>query len=292
MPFRATVEAPPIADLRESFHAVTEFVYSLGIKPGNARIKAYQEFLEALFSDKDDSYEPIQAALLWREIFELVFVIESFMNNDIPIPIDLLRCSFDGKPLEDYENESGRNFFLQLRAAIYFSRVGYKIELSNDCDVVAIRKRNRIFIECKRLYSERKAKDRVNKCYKQLETRLASADGRYKNLGLAWVDPSPAMQKNFFVYRAYSQAGARHAARMDLVFFWRQWIAKAYEGNEKRIFALILQMVWPSLLAGSGSNEMLTGFTSYVLPGHGKTSFWGLWKARRLLDEIMSIEEV
>ena len=48
-------------------------------------------------------------------------------------------------------------------------------------------------------------------------------------------------------------------------------IAKAYEGNEKRIFALILQMVWPSLVAGS--TEILTGFTSYVLPGHGRTSF-------------------
>lgn len=290
MPFRAPVEPPPLADLRESFRAVTEFVYSLGINPSNVRIKAYQEFLEAIFSDKDDSYEPIQATRLWREIFELVFVIESFKDNDIPIPIDLLKRSFDGKPLEDYEDESGRNFFLQLRAAIYFLRVGYRIELSNDCDVVAIRKRNRIFIECKRLYSEKKARDRVNKCYKQLEARLASADGHYKNLGLAWVDPSPAMQKNYFVYTAYSQAGAKHAARMDLVFFWRQWIAKAYQGNEKRIFALILQMVWPSLVAGS--NEMLTGFTSYVLPGHGKTSFWGLWKARRLLNEIMSIEEV
>lgn len=290
MPFRTPVEPSPLPDLRESFRVAVEYVYSLGVNRSNVRIKAYQEFLEAIFSGEDNSFDPIQAARLWREIHEVTFVITVFKDNDILPPIDLLRRSFDGKPLEEYEDESGRNFFLQLRAAIYFLRIGYRIELSNDCDVVAIRKSNRIFIECKRLYSEKKARDRVNRCYQQLETRLASADRHYKNLGLAWVDPSPAMQKNYFVYTAYSQAGARDAARMDLVFFWRQWIAKVYEGNEKRIFALILQMVWPSLVAGS--TEILTGFTSYVLPGHGRTSFWGLWKARRLLDEIMSIEEV
>lgn len=288
MPFRTPVEPSPLQDLRESFRAVAEYVYSLGVNRSNVRIQAYQEFLEVISIGKDDSFDPIQATRLWREIHELTFVMTAFKDNDILPPIDLLRRSFDGKPLEEYEVESGRNFFLQLRAAIYFLRIGYRIELSNDCDVVAIRKRNRIFIECKRLYSESKARERVNICYRQLETRLASADRHYKNLGLAWVDPSPAMQKNYFVYTAYSQAGARDAARMDLVFFWKQWIAKAYEGKEKRIFALILQMVWPSLVAGT--TEILTGFTSYVLPGHGGIGFWGWWKARRLLDEIMSIE--
>jgi len=219
----------------------------------------------------------------------MIWVITVFKDNDIQPPTDLLIRSFDGKPLDEYEDESGRNLFLELRAAIYFLRVGYEIALGHDCDVVAIRHKTRIFIECKRLYSEMKARDRVRKCYKQLETRLAAADRSYRNLGLAWIDPSPAMQKHYFLYAAYSEDGARHAARMDLIFFWKQWMDNAYDGTEKRIFALILQMVWPSWVAGV--RGVRTGFTSYVVPGHGRTSFLGLWKARRLLDEILTIEE-
>ncbi len=291
MPFRASAEPnlTTLPDLRESFHAVEKYAYSLGVNQSNVRIQAYNNFLEAISSGEDQSYDPVRAARLWREIHELTFVMMAFKNNDIVPPIDLLRRSFDGKPLEEYEDESGRNFFLQLRAAIYFLRVGYTIELSSDCDVVAIRKRDRIFVECKRLYSERKARDRLNSCYQQLEKWLGSADRRYNNLGLAWIDPSPAMQKNYFVYTAYSWTGARDAARTDLATFWRQWMAKPYDGNERRIFALVLQMVWPSLVAST--TEIITGFTSYVLP-HRKTGICRLIKARRMFHEMMSIEEM
>jgi len=48
MPFRKPVESPPLPDLRESFRAVTEYVYSLGVNRNNVRIQAYQEFLEAI----------------------------------------------------------------------------------------------------------------------------------------------------------------------------------------------------------------------------------------------------
>ena len=289
MPFRTPVQSIELSDLRDSFCTATDYVFSLGINRSNIRIQAYQEFIENVSDDQGDSIDPIQATRLWREINELVFVLTVFKENNITPPIDLLRRSFDGQPLEEYKDDSGRNYFLQLRAAIYFLRAGYRIDLNDNCDVIAIRKHDRIFIECKRLYSEKKARERVHKCYQQLKTRLASSNSQYNNLGLAWIDPSPAMQKNNYFYTAYSQAGARQAVQMDLLFFWRHWIANAYTGDERRIFAVVLQMVWPGLVAES--KEFITGFTSYVLPGHGKITFWGFWKARKLLDEIMSIEQ-
>jgi hypothetical protein len=166
--------------------------------------------------------------------------------------------------------------------------MGYSIKLAGECDLVAIRKNDRIFVECKRLYSESKARDRVRDCYKQLEQRLELADKKYKNFGLAWIDPSPAMQKHYFAYAAYSEAGARQAARMDLVYFWKEWISNAYSGNESRIFALVLQMIWLSMIASSQS--IVTGFTSFIVPSHANISIFGAIKARRLLNEIMAIE--
>jgi hypothetical protein len=289
MPFQTPVEPPPLSSINESFKTAVNYIYSLGVNHNNIRIQAYQNFLDMISSGSIESIEPEQSMRLWREVHEVIWVISVFRNNNIKPPTELLIKSFDGKPLDEYKNDLGRNFFLEMRAAIYFLRVGYKITLGHECDVIAVRNRDRVFIECKRLYSEVKAKDRVRECYEQLEKRLSAADNRYKNLGIAWVDPSPAMQKYFFVYTTYSEAGARHAARMDIAYFWKQWIARAYEGKEKRIFALILQMVWPSWIAGT--KKISTGFTSYLFPGHSKINFWGLWKCRRLLDEILSIEE-
>jgi hypothetical protein len=289
MPFRDPVQPPPLSDVREAFQEAAEYVYSLGVSRKNVRLKAYNDFLNTISLETQEFFVPDEAMRLWREIHELTFVLSVFKDNNLTPPNDLLKKSLDGKPLEEYESETGRNFFLELRAAIYFLRIGYAITLDQDCDIVAVRNRQRIFIECKRLYSEKKAGRRVRECYEQLETRLAAADRSYNNLGLAWVDPSAAMQKYYFLYTAYSEAGARDAARADLVYFWRKWIANTYNGREKRIFALVLQMVWPSWVARS--QGIRTGFTSYVLLGHRKTGFFGLFRARKLLDEIMSIEE-
>jgi hypothetical protein len=289
MPFRPEAEPTPLPNIRAAFDAITDFVEDRGVSKSNVRVATYRDFLDRLSSDNIENIEPEKATKLWREIHEIVFVISVFKENGIEPPPELLVRAFNGKPLEEYVHQEGRNFFLQLRAAIYFLRVGYTIALDTDCDVVAVRGRERIFVECKRLYSEENARDRVRKCYQQLEKRLQEADRKRRNRGLAWIDPSPAMQKHYFLYTAYSEAGAREAARMDLVCFWKRWIAKAYSGSEKRIFALILQMVWPSWIAGGGG--IRTGFTSYLVPGHAKTSFFGILRARKLLDEIMSIEE-
>lgn len=287
MPFRPPVEPVPLADALDAFRAAAEYAYSRGVSRNNARLIAYLSFLERM-SCGEEPLTSDEAIRLWREVHEITWVLTIFKENIDP-PAELLVRSLHGQPLEEYENDSGRNFFLELRAAIYFMRAGYQVTLGEECDVIAIQKNSRIFVECKRLYSEKKAKQRVRACYMQLETRLQQADKKYKNYGLAWVDPSPAMQKHFFAYTAYSEAGARHAARMDLVHFWKEWISKADTGKERRIFAIVLQMVWPSWIASS--EGIRTGFTTYVLPGHKDTSFWGVLRARRLLDQLMAIED-
>jgi hypothetical protein len=289
MSFPTRVEPPPFASFRESFLAAAEFAYALGVNRSNVRIQAYREFLDALSNDDLNKMEAIRSVRLWREVHEVTWVLSVFKDNAIEPPRELLAKAFDGRPLEDYEDESGRNFFLQLRAAIYFLRLGYAIALDDACDVVASRGRRRLFIECKRLYSEKKSKDRVRECYKQLETRLSTATKSKKNQGLAWVDPSPVMQKHYFLYTAYSEAGARQAARTDLVEFWKQWIAKEYDGTDNRIFATVLQMVWPSWVAGA--KRVATGFTSCVFPSRLNSGLFNLWRVRRLLDEVLSIDD-
>lgn len=286
MPFRQSTPSSGLGNTQRAFAACVDYLLQLGVTPNNVRIRRYDQFIRQVETD-DVDIDPVTAVRLWREVHELIWVIDAFRKSDINPPVDLLLAAMKGKPLDEYESEPGRNLFLQLRAAVYFIWAQYSVTLDGECDIVATRGRRRIFVECKRLYSERKSKARVRECYKQLEKRLAGAGRSRHNLGLAWIDPSPAMQKNYFVYSAYSEAGARHAARMDLIYFWRKWIGNAYAGPETRIFAQVLQMIWPSWL---GSEGVRTGFTSYIVPGSGKIGFLSALRARRLLDELYEFE--
>ncbi len=277
-----------IASMEKSLEESCHYLLAQGVNKGNIRLKAYRNFLNSL-KNGHQQFEPVVCAKLVRDIHELIWVISFITSNRIEIPSILFQQSLDGDPLEKYESDKGRNYFLEIRASAYFLRLGYSVTLLQDCDVVATRNKRRIFVECKRLYSERKVRDRVKECYKQLDKRLTQADQQYKNVGLAWIDPSPVMQKNFFAYCAYSPCGIRYAARMDLSSFWELYLCQSLKGMNKRIFATVLQMVSPSWVGLSSS--MQTTFTSYVIP-NGRSGFWNALRARRLLDEIFELEEI
>lgn len=161
-------ENNPHQDILRSFAQAESFLYEKGINRSNIRLIAYREFLEILRDYDHPDVDPITATRMWREIHELVFVITAFIKNSIDPPLELLTKCMDGKPLDEYENEPGRNFFLELRASIYFLAIGYSIALDDDADVIAVRKKTRIFVECKRLYSEKKADRKIKEAYKQL----------------------------------------------------------------------------------------------------------------------------
>ena len=272
----------------EAFERVTSFLKKTGVRPDNARLLAYREFLRDIKNLEPAKTDTLNATRLWREVHEIIFVIEIFIHNNITPPAELVVRSFNGKPLEEYSQTEGRNFFLELRASIYFIAAGYSVMLDQQCDIVATKGKDRIFVECKRLYSEGKARDRVNECHAQLDKRLAEADGTYRNHGLAWIDPSPAMQKHYFVYTAYSELGGRLAARTDLKVFWSDHV-NTVPLHDKRILAVVLQMVWPGWIAGVG---IRTGFTSLIIPGTHNHGFFATRRVQRIMNGLMSFGEL
>lgn len=276
--------------LQQAFEAAEAYLFSAGVSKANERLRRYRSFVESL-SKSDlviDNEGMLNHIRIWREVHELVWVVTFLRQNTKVAPDMLLVHALDGLPVEDYTHEHGRNLFLELRAAVYFVLAGYNVELEGDCDVVATRGRTRIFVECKRIYSERNASRRMLKAYAQLEKRLAGAKGWYRNIGIVWLDPSPAMQQRFFVYSTYSREGVQAAARADLDAFWRSFIARTYTGTEKRIAGLVLQMVSPSWTAGM--TKIYTCFTTMVFPGNPKLSFFGARLVIRLMHELLKFE--
>ena len=274
--------------MRSAFMTVADYLYSLGVNRSNIRLAAYLDFLSSIDSDEPMSMTAERGSRLWREIYEIMWVAMVFRDNKVEPPRELIVKALNGKPLEEYDNDLGRSTFLELRAAIYLLKAGYAISLGQDCDLIGIKRKERLFVECKRLYSEKKARERVRECYRQLERRLHAADSSFKNRAIGWVDPSPAIQARFSVYMGYAEHTVRRAVQSDLVYFWEKWISKAYEGKERRIYALVLQAVWCGWIPSGGG--LRTGFSTYVVPSHGRVGILDLIRTRRLLDRIITIE--
>jgi len=111
-----------------------------------------------------------------HEIADLVHVHEAFLNQEVPPA--LLRKVNQGRDCEIEEvgekpkTSSPRNFLFQLTTATTFKTNGFSVKLDSEADVVSDYENHRIFIECKRLFSERSLERNITKAADQLDKRF------------------------------------------------------------------------------------------------------------------------
>jgi len=277
-------------DTGDVLRRLLPFLDANGVTHANKRRIAYLRFLDDWQARRLDHLDARQASELMREIHEIVFVLETLVTNSLNIPKKLVQAAFDGDPTQSYEpdQDRGRNYMLNMRAAIYFIRLKYDVILDEHCDVIAEDKKNRYFIECKRLYSESKVETRISEAYKQLDARLERKSGGKKQWGIAWVDPSAIILQHCRFYMAATRQGARQAARYDLIQFSKRFIDRRMLAADRRIMSLVLQMVWPSCTALD--SPVTSGFTSLVTPGHANMGFFEHWRAKRLWYGLFDLE--
>ena len=280
-----------LSNLRETFQGLMPLLDAYGVDARNVRRQAYLRFLEDWKADRLSSYDQAEVVRLMRELHEVVFVLDTLATNKIAVPNKLIRASFEGHPtpLNDPESDRSRNYILELRVAIYFLRLGYTVLLDQDCDVVAEREGRRFFIECKRLYSENKVHDRTKEAFVQVLRRLASAEKGKQDRAIVWVDPSPIILKYCPFYMAATKVAALQAARYDLLEFQRRYLPRPRLPQDRRVIALILQMVWPSRC--SLDQAINTGFTALVTPGHENLSGTDAIFVRKLFDQLFELDE-
>jgi hypothetical protein len=111
MPFKTVSEPIPVESLQSAFEAVYDYVVSLGVNRNNARLSAYRDFLHSYGKVSNEIKNPENVARLCREIHELTWVLTVFKDNNLNPPIELLKKSLNGQPLEEYSSDAGRNFF-------------------------------------------------------------------------------------------------------------------------------------------------------------------------------------
>ena len=184
--------------LVKEFYKVLKWLEELGINTNVGRIAAYRLYLEVLIDDpKNEIITPIKRANIHREIFELVWIYQNFLDEESESLKSHVKKTLKGVMavnIDKVKDHSPRNFLFELRVAAYFKKYGFLIDLSTDCDLIATRNKDRFYVECKRLSSVDKIGKRIKEAEKQLRGRLETTDNDYKNFGLIWLCKLPLIR--------------------------------------------------------------------------------------------------
>lgn len=253
--------------LAATFRELLPFLEGHGVGTSNMRVQAYLRFLDHFERDDLQAYGEYVMPYL-RELHEINFALRVYRDNKIALPESVVKAAFAGPALQsgDAETDRSRNIMVHLRVAFYFMLAGYAVELDQDCDVVATANGVRFLIECKRLYSEKKACVRFREARDQLSRRFESFSDGIQCRGIVWLDPSPIILREFNYYMAYSSVSALQAARFDLLEFRSNVLEGCWGGADPRVLACVCQMVWPYRASMTGG--ISTGFTSVVTAMH------------------------
>ena len=263
---------------KKKLNSFAEWVKSVGIDVDKTRIGEYQRFLSYLASktckqdfSEDDSSRMVHAL---REIEELLWIQEGLKTQKLKGGMDVLKKILGGAPFakDDSSIASARDFQLELRIASYFLQTGFNVDMDGDCDLEVLFPEGKLFVECKRLKSQKKVMKRAKNAALQLKNRYRST--KQQKYGLAVFDISNIIMPNQGITSGPSGTGVRDLIRYHLVAFSQKFDVSRYFMSDKNALSVWLQAIVPTWYPVQEENvtEISTRISSFHLvlaPGSG-----------------------
>lgn len=282
---------PTDVNALEEFDQMCAYLGAHGINTNaNEKLRAYREFLylfrDARRDEKTATYNP----LMWREFHEFAFAMSFYIDNGISIPEKILKEITKGRVTfsSDDISDQSKNYLLQLRAMAYFIKIGCKPHFDDDCDVVAEKGNQVFFVECKRVYSERKLRVRIREAAKQLRDRM-SGDwfARKRKHGVIWIDPTDIVNSGFLFYPCYSLDALKQAMRWEILELVKHIKQSEIREIDRGIKHLVSQIIYPAFSQKLG--QPLTLFSTVVNPID--KSLLNIWRGRSLFHQLLNVDE-
>lgn len=182
-------------EIFEELPNIIAWLAGLGLPSTNSRYTRYERIIDEFYkvhphARVDGGQEAFRhLSLAYREFLDIYVVYTSFKHLRDPGLIERLSKAVTGPDVpEADEIGQSRDFAFELLVAARFHKAGYSIDFGQKTDVVARRHGITVRVECKRITSEKKLRERVNKAASQL-AEAAAIDGE-KVIGLIYVDVS------------------------------------------------------------------------------------------------------
>lgn len=179
---------------------VLEWLSSFGFKALSTRYSRYVKYIESFFdserADSEDGRAKFDALTKsYKECIEIVIIKTVFFDERSDKFKSKLKEIIKGKDHLDSDSACGaRDYLFELIVAAKFSKAGYSIDWNGLTDVVASKSDVKVFIECKRITSEKRFEENFNKAGKQLKREM----GKEKSAksGLIFIDVSNCIAKD------------------------------------------------------------------------------------------------
>lgn len=179
----------------EELPNIIAWLSGLGLPSTNSRYARYERIIDEFYkvhphARVDGGLQAFRnLSLAYRECIDIYMVYTSFKQlRDAGLIERLLKAVTGPDVPEVDEAGQSRDFVFELLVAARFHQAGYTIDFCQKTDVVARRDGITVRVECKRITSEKKLRERVNKAASQL-AEAPAIDGE-KVIGLIYVDVS------------------------------------------------------------------------------------------------------
>ncbi|EHW0655868.1 TPA: hypothetical protein ACN310_004601 [Vibrio parahaemolyticus] len=170
-----------------------EWMKGLGLPAIESRLGKYKIIVENFGENLDLTKDDVASEQLFHEflnaqmeIAETIRIFHSLSNRDFDEFSQQLKKVTSGQPFRNAsKSDPSRDFLFELTMASRFIVGGFEVQLNQIADIVAVKDGfPKLFLECKRIKSEKRIQDNVKKANEQLKKRIA-ADKSKQCRGLA-----------------------------------------------------------------------------------------------------------
>nr|VVV06028.1 hypothetical protein AW0309160_03512 [Aliivibrio wodanis] len=192
-----------IEDIQAMYEEVCTWFDSLGFSYVRTRYGIYKgvfsEFLRVV--QERDAPEDLAEFKLkfdnaYIEVHEAIRIYNGLKDHDETQFLEQLKKVLSGQEFRaKSSDDQARDFLFELSVATRFINAGYNVDLKGICDVVVDLGNNKtLFVECKRVKSNKKLEKNVKKANEQLKKRLKKT-GKPNAVGLVAVNITDILPK-------------------------------------------------------------------------------------------------
>lgn len=244
----------------EKIDEAVNWLNSIGVRSTATRLAKYKsfiaEFYRVLGTPDATANHLYQFAQAQREVFELIRIMETLQLQESLHFLQRLRGITSGTPFRSAQaHDPARDISFELSIAGRFIKAGLEVDLSQVADVVVRCDRYTIYVECKRITSEKQVEKRISEAYQQASRRIASSASSQAK-GLCAFEVSEIINPQLEMYTVTGPLEFQHATSQQLAsyVFGKRYIVQKH--SKKGVLGSLFQYIAQGYSIDEASQEI------------------------------------
>ena len=165
--------------IESEYKDACQWISDLGIEYKRTRFGNYEKDLDEFIKTggKENAKESVQTFFnAHLEANELIRIKNAFDSFNSTQALDTIKKAVTGQRFRNgSKSDQSRDFAFELSMASRFLKAGYEVDLRTITDIVVEINGKTLYVECKRIKSEKQLEKRVKEANKQTKTRITTS---------------------------------------------------------------------------------------------------------------------